>query len=1284
MTRCNHPMAYRAVSGCLAGLRIHWALAALSLLVYGRLGAAAEAEEAQWIWSSQQPQDKVPAGSCYFRKSFTLRAPEAGQIAITADDTYELYVNGRKIGSGESLKRLDKYDLTRHLVRGANTISLKVTNLLGSTAAVAARVTVKERGADWKSFSTAGSWKANLHPLPLWNTQLYNDRSWDSAQALGRLGETAPWDRAAGVAQEKTDKSERFQIADAFSVSRIVDGDETGSLIAMTFNEFGHVIASREDGPLLLIYDSNDDQRLDKVRVYCSQVKNCHGILALNGEVFATGDGPEGNGLYRLSDTDRNGTLETVRALIKFKCEVAEHGAHGIVLGSDGLLYVIVGNHATPTRAYDAASPHQGYYEGDLLQPRYEDPGGHAAGIKAPGGVVLRTDIDGNMVQLVAGGLRNAYDLAVNSDGELFAHDSDMESDEGMTWYRPTSLFQIVPGGEYGWRSGWARWPEYFVDSLPPLAETGRGSPTGAVVYNHYMFPTSYHNALFLADWSEGRILAVKLKNNGGAYAANPEVFLQGSPLNVTDLEVGPDGSLYFVTGGRGTSGGVYQVSWKGQVPESVRNTGEGITAVIRQPQLQSAWSRQKIAKQKKQLGDRWDDLILGVARTAENPGNYRARALDVMQLFGPTPEPDLLIELAKDKNELVRAKAAELLGMHADARGQQQLASLLADGNRTVRRKACEALTRSGQSAPIEQILELAASEDRHEAWAARRLLERQPIDQWRENVLNATDQRKFIQGALALLVSQPSRENALAVIQNIRRHLGTFVSDHDFIDMLRLAQVAVCQGQVAPADVPEFCDVLAEEFPSGNHLMNRELVRLLAHLQVTSIMDRYVAYLDSDAPDMEKLHLALHLRFIESGWTPDQKLRLLKFYEDAQKLTGGSSFTLYVIHFTRDLCNSLNEEEVQAVLTNGVEWPNAALGSLYRLPEKLADAQRKILRNLDTQLLGRSGETYDRLRVGIVAVLARSGDPDSMKYLREVWLREPERRPTVAMGLAQQPDGENWPFLIRSLPVLEGAAAGEVITRLRAVNQRPEDPEHLRQTILCGLRLDAAGAEKAAELLQFWTGEHLSPEEPEDDAPANHPMVAWQKWFSKAHADLPPAQLPKAPENSKWQFSELSEYLAGEEGGRGSASRGSHVFGKAQCVKCHRFGDQGESTGPDLTSISRRFTKKEILESVFYPSHVISSQYASKTIVTADGRKLMGILAAGAPGEKVVLTSEGQKVTLAEDDIEEVVPNKQSAMPDGLLNGLTLEEIADLFAYLSALPTAAVTRNPTSAPKR
>src|SRR5205814_774529 len=107
------------------------------------------------------------------------------------------------------------------------------------------------------------------------------------------------------------------------------------------------------------------------------------------------------------------------------------------------------------------------------------------------------------------------------------------------------------------------------------------------------------------------------------------------------------------------------------------------------------------------------------------------------------------------------------------------------------------------------------------------------------------------------------------------------------------------------------------------------------------------------------------------------------------------------------------------------------------------------------------------------IVAVLARSGDEASLAHLREIWDKDPERRQAVAMGLAQSPEGDNWPYLLRSLTLLEGKAAQEVLARLRTVEQAPEEPEYYRQVILRGLLLKDQGADTAIELLEFWTGE-------------------------------------------------------------------------------------------------------------------------------------------------------------------------------------------------------------------
>lgn len=1310
-----------------AGIKFAF-LVALAMGTGVCFGPASSAQEAQWIWSAEHEKDAIPAGAvCHFRKTFNVKTPEAAVIAIAADDTYEVYLNGRRIGAGESTKKLMEYDVSKLVAKGNNLIAIKVTNRAGKTAALVARVTVKEKGGEWLSHSSDDSWQANTRPLPLWNTAIYNDRGWPKVQVFGNLGETAPWDRRDEIAAEeqlseeqpnlapivdksqvsrrkpsasgktadgpeaappeefkepvlaKLVKNERFESVDEFEVQQVVTGEQTGSLIAMTFDEFGHILASKEGGPLLLIYDTDNDRIPDKVRTYCDKVKNCQGILALNGDVFVTGEGPDGLGLYRLSNPNKEGQLAEVRTLIKLKSESVEHGPHGLVLGPDGLIYVLLGNYGKVDGEVDPASPHRDYYEGDLVTPRYEDPAGHAVGIKAPGGTIIRTDAEGSGVQVVCGGLRNPYDLAFNNDGELFVHDADMESDEGLSFYRATRLLHLIPGGEYGWRSGWATWPEYFVDSLPSTLETGRGSPTGICSYNHFMFPRRYHNCLFTADWSQGKILAVRLKKNGASYTATTETFVEGNPLNATDLEVGPDGWLYFATGGRGTGGGIYRVVWKGTVPPQMTDIGTGVTAIIRQPQVNSSWARQNIAVEKNKLGDKWDSSLIGVARSAANPANYRLQAIDLMQLYGPAPSPELLIYLSQQQSEQVRAKAAELMGLHPSDETHGRLVELLADSDRGVRRKACESLSRSDQAPTLEKLMPLLASDDRFEAWAARRVLERMKLEDWKEKLLASDNQRLFIQGSLALITAYPNREHAQQILKRMETLMEKFVSDNDFIDMLRVAQVALARGELKPEELSSLRTRLAEEFPAGDPIMNRELIRLLVFLQESTITDRYLAYLKSDASDVDKLHVALHLRFLEKGWTSGDRMELLRFYEEAQKRKGGGSYARYLINATRDFTKQLNAEEAGMVLEKGSLWPNAALGALYQLPAKPDEKTLQLLKDLDRKLSDHPGDSYQRLQVGIVAVLTRSGDEDSFQYLRKVWDEDPERRAAVSVGLAQSPGGENWSYVVRSLPYLEPAAAREVCVKLMAIEQAPEESDPYRTVILLGLRAlqKDKGADASIALLQFWTSE-----EPAKDDTEQKQMEAWQEWFAKTYPNDPPATLPTAAENAKYSYDELLTYLGGEDMAKASPARGQLVFTKAQCAKCHKFGDQGESMGPDLTTVSRRFTRKEILEAVVYPSHIISSQYASKTIRTADGRTLSGIVAAGAAGETVVLQSTGEKATVKTADIEETKPSNVSSMPASLLDTLTLEEIGDLFSYLQGTPKpVSLTRKPGAA---
>jgi putative membrane-bound dehydrogenase-like protein len=1197
------------------------------------LESAAPADEpAQWIWSPGAPSQDGSSNACHFRKAFQVPAVRQGMISIGASDRYELYVNGRRVGSGESSDGLDRYEISRFLTRGRNLVAIRVESTDSTSAGLVAHIQILDQTRQTHQIVTDDTWVTSLSPLPFWYTPLYNDSRWETAQRLASEPRTSAGDglptladrdapsarnasrrrlldenrsatrrtevadeprpatrrtevadeprlaaRRTEVADEPRPASRRTEVADEprpatgvaqvmdgnrlragraevgdddqptaraevedasrqneqdslfrvpidFGVERLLDQEATGSLLALTFNEFGHIIASREGGELLLIHDSNGDGKPDKVRVYSDQVKDCHGILCLNGSVYVTGDGPDGRGVYRLQDQNRDGSADQVQTLLMLPVDASHAGPHGLTLGSDGLLYVVLGNRTPVPQQIDSDSPYRDYYEGSLIGPRFEVPGRDHDGLQAPGGIVLRMDIRGQRVETIAGGLRDAYSLAFNREGDLFTLDGDEEADLGTPWYQLASLYHVTAGAEFGWRRGGSRWPAYYPDRLPAVLDTGRGAPAGMAFYHHYVFPTPYHDALFVADWSNGQIVVFTFQPSGASYAAERAVFVENDSRSISDVEVGPDGSLYFATGGGGTVGGLYRVLWAGEPTPGAMDLGTGLDAVIRQPQVHSAWSRQKIAAQKKELGAEWDRLLPAVAASAANPWQYRVRALELMQLYGPAPPVKLLVKIAQDEDERVRGKAAEWMGLHPDEDAEQILVQLLADSDAQVRRRACEALRRAGQTPPVDALIPLLKSDDAWEVLAARRLLESMPVGSWRDRLLTSDDHCLLIQGSLALMTADPTPEHARSVLDKAHATMQTFVSDQDFLDLLRVVQVTLLQGQMPVSQLQPLRAQVAAEFPSGDPAMNHELIRLLVHLEIPGMEERVMEYLDADdVAETDKLPILLHLGLLTAEWTPEQRMHILEFFERVKQWPGGAAYAACVAQASDEFLESMTHEELRLALVDGNRWPRAAFALLYQIPEQLDAEMLQTLKQLDSKILDSIAPDVYRLKVGVAAVLARSGDEASMQYLRDLWDLDPERRLAIAMGLAQQPNEQNWHYLIRSLSVLDGGAAKEVLVNLRSIQLAPEEPEFYRHVILRGLSLGERGGEEAVALLEFWTGVRLNGEG--DPAGVADTLAAWQAWYAEKWPESPPAELPRYRLHGVWDELALAD---------------------------------------------------------------------------------------------------------------------------------------------------------------
>ncbi len=1259
-----------------------------------------------WIWAPQHQAGHVPQTSCFFRKIINLPPFRSASLAIAADDQFELHVNGRLAGQGNAEQGIVTLDLSRRLRPGDNTLALKVTNREGATAGLAARLVVQDAQDKTLTFVTDPTWKSSLTASIFWTRASYLDTRWTAAKPLGpyadfvarQLATVAPksQDSAAESVPQPTPATEvptpaaappigatgskpltrqpesgaQLEVPREFELQQVAGHADTGSLTAMTFNEFGQLIAVREDGQLWILVDQDQDGSLDRLRNYGHLMKTCQGLLSLNGSLYVTGLGDQGLGLYRLSDTNQDGQLDQSTRVLAFDGENIEHGPHGITLGPDGMLYVMVGNHSPLATSYATTSAYRYPYEGDLLEPRYLDPGGHATGVKAPGGYVLRLDPDGTRVEIHAGGFRNAYDLAFNQRGALFTHDSDMESDRGTTWYRPTRVYHVIDGAEFGWRSGWAKWPEYYLDCLPGIADTGRGSPTGMVVYDHEMFPAMYRNALFSCDWSEGRIWVIPCREEGASYEANPKEFVKGQPLNVTDIDVGPDGALYFVTGGRATAGNVYRVIWKGYVPRPPRADRSGIDLVLQQPQLNSSWGRQQIAVQKQQLVAEWDTQLPAAAADVNRSDAERIQALQIMQWVGPSPSRQLLTQLTGDRRVAVRRKATYLLGLKPQPKVDEQLTHLLSDADPVVRRRACEGLVRQGQAVELAKFRKHLASSDRFEAWAARRILETVPQASWQSEVLTTDNQRIFLVGATALMLAAPETANAQAVLTRSLQLMDGFVTDDNFVDLLRVQQLALLRSKLPANTLQPLGQRLADEYPSSSARINRELIRLLVRLQVDSITDRYVAELAKDWPAPEKIHLAMHLTYLNAGWSTAQKLAV--FQHLASPPGAGNSIPGYLQNAAFQLGQQLKGEELTTALSVGHENPGAALAALLRLPDQLSSVQLERIQRLDEQLateqLGAADEEMERrLKVVIIAILARDGRAPATDYLRTIYDRDPTRRVEAALGLAETSDEKNWPFLVRSLPILDPADAKTMLTKLQQMRRGPEDAESYRQVILTAERLGNDGADEAIALLERWQGYAATSKSVEWESA----LVAWKQWFQQKFPDENVPELIVSSSGGKWDEQALLKHLTrAEQESKGSAERGRAVFAKAQCASCHRLGSQGESMGPDLTGLGKRFLKREILDSLLYPSKVISDQYAAKVVSTNSGMTYVGIVALGPGEELTVLESTGKKIRIPNAEIDEIQPARTSAMPEGLLNELSLEEITDLFAYLLSHP--------------
>lgn len=375
------------------------------------------------------------------------------------------------------------------------------------------------------------------------------------------------------IAASPAGASDAIRTAPGFELTRIhaVPREKEGSWISLAADTRGRLYASDQYGPVHRISLPDRGSAAPRIEPLALPIGGAHGLTWIENELYVVAGQKSvcATGLYRLRDRDGDGELDHVELLRALEGD-GEHGPHAVVTSPDGQsLFVIAGN-ATRLPALVRSRVPPLWRDDSLLAPLPALMGSETRGTPS-GGWICRTDRDGRDWELVAVGLRNAYALARDERGELFTFDSDTEFELNLPWYRPTRALHVVSGADFGWRRGALKVPEHAPDAWPTLRAMGLGSPTAVLFPAHARFPAKYRQALWLADWSYGKIFALHLARSGAGFTAHSqEEIVSALPLPITAMCVNPrDGSLYFTTGGRRQQSALYRLRWTGAVDDA-------------------------------------------------------------------------------------------------------------------------------------------------------------------------------------------------------------------------------------------------------------------------------------------------------------------------------------------------------------------------------------------------------------------------------------------------------------------------------------------------------------------------------------------------------------------------------------------------------------------------------------------------------------------------------------------------------------------------------------------
>ncbi len=963
------------------------------------------------------------------------------------------------------------------------------------------------------------------------------------------------------------------------------------------------------------------------------------GVLARHDHVWATII----PNLWRFEGTDDKGVAKSHESLsygygIRFG--YTGHDMHGLIMGPDGRLYFSIGDRAANVTTKE---------------------GKHIENYDC--GAVFRCDPDGANLELVHTGLRNPQELAFDDFGNLFTGDNDF--DYGDT----ERLVYVVEGGDSGWRVGYQHPPlgkvrvpwlaeqiwvsfgssqDYYNGTpnpnpntdkgvrpaayLPPVTNIGDG-PSGFLFDPGTGISPAFRHHFFLChskgSYARSEIHAFTLKPKGATFAlgeSKPFVKFIHSP----DLDIGPDGSIYFLdwseTMSKTSKGRVFRMydpavlaDPKTLETKTLIEEGMDKRPAAELVRLLGHEDRRVRMEAQFELVKRNDAKTLTAVAVEKGPLLARLHAIWGMSQLGRKDPGQCigLIRLLKDSEAEVRAQAARMLGDNNVAAATLHLITSLNDGEPRVRYFAAMALAKLKSREALPVILDVLRDNNDKDAYLRHACI--MALVGINDPAFFAQDFRKqspAIQMAALL---------AMRKMQDPR--IAQFLDSSLPIRLVVEAARAISDGPVPAAD------------------------SALAALKVGS----------PDAAGSPLLE-PLMLRIIEAKRRTGDLAGLARLALD-DKLPGSGALRADCLDILAELPKPMQRDRVL-----GISRPITArpIGNATALLEPVLDRLTSTAQDPDRRpvLLAAiaAAQKLDAqgLSSRLAALVADAKQPVDVRSAALLTIGEWPDKAAVAQAL-KAAQASNEPALRRtSLRLLPHGDPAEAVTVLAAVLKEGQ----LDQTAEALTVLGQIKSDKAAALLGEWLERLTKGEVPPsvqleviDAAKASATATVQAKL--KTYLD----SLPKDRTTGAFPF-----LAAG-----GDPAAGKKIFFEhtaAQCVRCHKINGKGSEVGPVLNGIGQRQPRDYILESILFPNNKIAQGFEMAMITTKDGKTHGGMVRKETPTE-VQLSAPVPNAPMEIIRKTDIASRSagMSAMPEMFQQVLTQREIRDLVAYLFSL---------------